>query len=214
MKNKKIKKTAPVVETINPNEPASGTIGELMEILKQFPQDAKYDLDGSITIDDYNMGDDCVCNAKINPLASEPDDLQYLEEYTPSIKPLPPQSDEADSLLNPVQKLHCYGLSYDDYEFGNKVRRASGNELFDSNISYPNSSELNFEGDELAYPQLVQINEIRQHNAYVAELMAEIHRREIAALLEYNTQCLAHLTTVSNKCMCEIVNKDNNYDIF
>ena len=59
------------------------------------------------------------------------------------------------------------------------------------------------------------IDEIRQHNMYVAECMAEMHRREISALLEYNTQCLAHFGVQTNKVMCNIIdpNKDE-FDLF
>jgi hypothetical protein len=68
----------------------------------------------------------------------------------------------------------------------------------------PNSAELNFE-NMLMPNQLTTLDEIRHHNAYVAECMGELHRREIAALLEYQTQCMAHFGIQTNRSMCAIV---------
>ena len=80
-----------------------------------------------------------------------------------------------------------------------------------SPVLAPNPEEAEFES--LLHPdQKLCIDEIRHHNAYVAECLGEMHRREIAALLEYNTQCLAHFGFDTNRVMCQIVAMDDALD--
>ena len=55
-KNKKFNEVMPVIETKPAHEP--GSVGEFIEILKNFPSDSKFDLNGSAHIDNIGIIND------------------------------------------------------------------------------------------------------------------------------------------------------------
>ena len=196
-KNKKFMKTTPVTETKN-TTPVPGSVGEFIELLKEFPADEKFTVNGSIGIGDYDTihysieptksVDEAVLDA-INNLSID----DTIDEY-----------DESDNVF---MELHKHGIGYGNADFADSIRLASTDELLSSPIMNPNTMQIKFEG--VLHPnQYLILDEIRAHNVEVAEALAELHRREIAALLEYNTQCLAHFGINTNNSMCEII--DNN----
>ena len=214
-KNKKFMKETPVIETKEFSiAPTSGSVDEFIEILKQFPGDAKFNLNGIASVDGY-IGDDHVEARIFNPSTLNQSEDEPFFNY--------PEdgciADECECNIdheeqNPVMNGHLFGIADTDATFLKEVRHISADKLTELPVVMPNKNELVFEGELLELPQLMCIDEIRQHNMYIAECMAEIHRREIAALLEYNTQCLAHFGIVTNKCMCTIVDKTKDNDLF
>lgn len=215
-KDKKFKKATPVIETKEIGVPINaipGSVDEFIEILKQFPSDAKFTLNGTASVDGF-VGDDHIeatiykpatCNLSENdPFFNEPeacitDECKYCE----------PHEEE-----NVVMKEHLFGIANGDNEFLDAIRHEPTDDLISSPLMMPNTQELRYEGEFLAPPQIMQIDEIRQHNLYVAECMGEMYRRQIAALLEYNTQCMAHFGLVTNRVMCRIVDDAKTEDVF
>lgn len=170
------------------------SVGEFIEILKEFPMDGKIKLNGSVSIS--NIFDDP--NAKIT--IAEQNRINNENIFT------------NEELFNETNNRNGYlhdTSSYDD-NYLNKIRKAPTNDLIDHSITTLNDDQIAFENNMLKSYQIDILNEIRDNNAYIAECIGEMHRREILALLEYNTQCLAHFGAATNSAiMCEIVNKNN-----
>ena len=203
-KNKKFMEVTPVIETREATC-VPGSVGEFIEILKDFPADAKFTLNGSVDIngktdigDEFNTNiyklPDGDCEPVKEPFFKYPEDDYVTDECECC-------NNEGNSL---VMDDHLFGIGYKNNGFINGIRRTSSDNLVEPSVMMPNDNELKYEGTQLAFNQVKIIDEIRQHNMYVAECMAEMHRREIAALLEYNTQCLAHFGAETNKVMCVI----------
>lgn len=208
-KNKKFMKETPVIETKEiavPIDAISGSVDEFREILKQFPGDAKFTLNGTASIDGY-VGDDHIEATIYKPSTCNPSENEPFFNY-PEEGCITDECECYDDNRNLVMDGHLYGIADADVTFLKEARHVSADQLVETPLMVPTNEELKYEGKLLALPQVMCIDEIRQHNMYVAECMAEIHRREIAALLEYNTQCLAHFGAITNKVMCTIVDND------
>lgn len=218
-KNKKFMEATPVIET----KEAScipGSVGEFIEILKDFPADAKFTLNGSVDIngktdigDEFNTNiyklPDGDCEPVKEPFFNYPEAKPCCDFKNKETEPYMTEEEEED-MLNFVLSDYTYGLGWDDDNFNKYMRSSEADALLKSPVMAPYHKELQYEGKQLTFNQVKTIDEIRQHNIYVAECMAEMHRREIAALLEYNTQCLAHFGVETNKEMCEIVDSDED----
>lgn len=206
---KKLKKETPVIET----KPVEGSVGEFIELLKNFPSDAKFELNGSADILNVEMGGE-LKDITINPVKSfeeaECDCEPFFDEEAASRIAGECNCDCDDDKENPVMGNHLFGF-YNEYpEFVDDIRHIPSDRIIETPVMMPYKKELYFEGDNLKFNQILCIDEIRQHNMYVAECMAELYRRQIAGLLEYNTQCLAHFGAETNKVMCTIVDSINN----
>ena len=213
-KNKKFKKATPVIET-KETDIVPGSVGEFIEVLKQFPAEEKFTLNGSVGIgntddvhttishSDHDLFED---EAVINAVA----DMLGIESTCKECDDVECDCDEYEE--STFMKLHSYGISYNNPEFLNSMREAPTEYLTAHPIATPNNMQIDFESVTLNPNQYFILDEIRAHNAEMAEVLGELHRREIAALLEYNTQCLAHFGVATNKSMCEIVDpyKDKN----
>lgn len=195
----KFKNETPVTKTM---EPKKGSVGEFIEILKQFPADADFELNGNVRVS--GVCDDENLTARITPAGG------YTEtESVNNEKPCGCCNDECDceDSKNHVMDTHLYGASYVSDEFMRGFRKVCSDRLTDAGVMNPITPELLFEKDSLYPMQNDTIGEIRHHNLFVTECMTEMYRRQLAAMLEYNTQCLAHFAVATNKCMCEIVDK-------
>ena len=206
-KNKKFKKTTPVIET---REAVPGSVGEFIEILKQFPADSKFTLNGSVDIGSVDGGQDTISCSNSDPLEDEAvvnavaDLLGVRHECEDGSCTSCDEPDEEMSYEDEVMNGHIFGIN--DSEFIDSIRHVSSEYLLTSPITMPNKEQLNLER-QLGLEQFLTLDEIRNHNAFIAENLAEMHRREIAALLEYQTQCLAHFGLATNRVMCDIVDE-------
>ena len=194
-KNKK--KFEKLIGNVNTTSKKPGSVAEFIELLQNFPEDGKVTLDGCMNIDGL---DEEGRGVTIYPKSV----LNDVEEF-----------DSADieySASDDILLKHTYGVGYNNSELSDALRTTSTDSLICVEVMSPNEGELKFENHLLSPHQACTIDEIRHHNAYVAECLGELHRREIAALLEYNTQCLAHFGIETNKTMCDIVDayKDEN----
>ncbi len=198
-KNKKLKEITPVVNPVV-NEPIPGSVGSFIELLKQFPEDSKFTLEGAACVGVDGEGEYAI---KSNPNLTQVN-MSGIEEECCC------ECDNCDETENDIENTiatHVLGIATDNHNFLEVIRQMPGDTMMSSPVLAPNSEEANFES--MLHPdQQLCLNEIRHHNAYVAECLGEMHRREIAALLEYNTQCLAHFGFDTNRVMCQIVALD------
>ena len=216
-KHKKIKTQTPVIETKNNFIP--GSVGEFIELLKEFPADEKFALNGSVDIGDVNEK-----HLVIYPKPSKSNSEEVNEAVLNAINNLTMADDDecaecnngCDCVDDGTAKIfmddQARGICYNNQEVLNYIRETSSDTLTSNSLTTPNTHQIKFESDNLRPNQYFMLDEIRQHNMAMAESLGELHRREIAALLEYNTQCLAHFGATTNITMCEIVDayKDNN----
>lgn len=224
MKDKKNKKTTPVIKTENTAIP--GSVGEFIELLKQFPSDGKFDLNGMAQVDVSELGklengatlikiypnkqheytsknciiNECDCDNNHECLCTE---CTCKNNECVCAECASDQSNE-----NRIMQEYLTGIAYNNNKFLNDVREASSDMLISANVMIPNEEELKFESDLHPYQNLT-IDEIRVHNMHIAERLGELHRREVAAILEYTTQCMARLADATNVDMCEIISEDN-----
>lgn len=205
-KNKKINNVALVETKQEPYIP--GSVKEFKELLNVFPDDAKFTLNGSIDIDFEPDEGGCDIYPKLNE-AADIEDSAYENVDRGGINFNLPIADESED----VMKVYLTGIAHDNNSFMTCIREIPADTLVNAPIMTPNPEQLTFEKSLLPSNQVSMLSEIRHHNAYIAECLGELHRREIAALLEYNTQCFAHFGIENNKTMCEIVdNAINAYD--
>lgn len=207
MKNKK--KVTPVIETLQAEGDAkiraSKTVGVFKKLLSEFPDDAELELDGIINIHggiELEDGPGTVSITAEYPVKpqdcySENDEVCDECECTESMD----KRDYEDIVMD----KHLFGIGYKNDLFNTQIREVNTEFLTEAPIMMPSREELNLENIDLSPRQNATIDEIRHHNAYVAECMGELHRREIAALLEYQTQCMARFGFETNKTMCDIV---------
>lgn len=196
---KKFKKETPVIKTV-------GSVGEFIEVLKNFPSDAKFELNGSADIIDAYMNGE-LKDITIKPFKTFDETAQDCEPFFnyPEEGCITDECEYCDADKNPVMDGYLFGFSDMCPEYLNQIRHATSDSIIESPVMMPDKEELLFEGKELIPNQVLCIDEIRQHNMYVAECLAEMYRRQISALLEYNTQCMAHFGVQTNKVMCTMV---------
>ena len=98
---------------------------------------------------------------------------------------------------------YLFGIT--DKPFIEGVRMAPAETIMQASVLVPNREQLCYERNHLHPYQNVMLDEIRNQNMFVAEQMAEIYRRQMSALLEYQTQCMAMFAESTNRTMCVIV---------
>ena len=194
MKNKKFMKETPVIET----KPIRGSVGEFIELLKDFDPAAKFELNGAANIN-FDLEGQPVTTT-IKPISNDNAELIEDDFFFDECNCCKDKSSE-DFIMD----AYLFGAAEQDPEFVRMVRHNNGDFLTEAPVMMPNKEQLSYEANNLFPIQNLTIQDIRNHNAMITELMAEMHRREIAALLEYNTQCLANFGAASNKEMCRIV---------
>jgi hypothetical protein len=86
-------------------------------------------------------------------------------------------------------------------------RENSADKVLGAPVMNPTAGQLKYEDNYLLPNQREIIDEIRHHNVYMAECMAEMCRRGVSAMLEYNTQVLSHFAHGTTKDMCKIIDK-------
>ena len=87
----------------------------------------------------------------------------------------------------------------------------TSDELLSFPLISPTKDRIDLEQDSLRYPLNEHFIEVREKNAIVAEILGEIHKREIAGLLEYVTQMQSQ-EAMATQIMCHMVNKDTECD--
>lgn len=199
-KNKK--KFVPNEPRINDTTKDPGSVAELIELLQSFPEDGKVELDGMINIDfGEDGGVDIYPKKVLDECGHECNEEQCICDECANV-------DEVISKVMEDIELHVNGTLYNNHEQLKNIRNMSSDSITAYEIMAPNPFEYEYEINELHPNQAAMIDEIRKHNAFMAECMAELHRREISALLEYNTQCLAHFGVETNRDMCVIIDKN------
>lgn len=220
MKNKKRMKETPVVETKNEGY-ERGSVGEFIALLSEFPKDAKFTLNGNVDIDDMGYCDE---NGEPKGITIYPkaaaevieEDINRCEdggecvcsECSCELEKIPYEGNEDlyhNAYTEAAMDLHLQGIAYENYDYLKAIRNTSADNLANGPLLDPNEGELSFERNNLMPYQQELLAEMRAHNASIAESFGELHRREIAALLEYNTQCLAQFAHATNKDMCIII---------
>lgn len=188
-----------LIGKVNDTSKEPGSVAEFIELLQQFPENGKITLDGCVNIDNI---DEEGRGISIYPKEAAMSMLQNSEESDCDCKDCTVDEDNINSTFI---RDYAYGIGYDNNTFMNAIRDASSDALVGEPIVVPNDAQIDFETNNLLPNQYFNLDEIRKHNMYVAECLGELHRREISALLEYNTQCLAHFGVETNKTMCSIV---------
>lgn len=184
------------------------TVGTVIKTLSKFPEDAEIEFnDKGVVIGHDNFAElenavEAVKNSGIKIKETYVDECAYEDEGC-----ITDECDDEMTYEDIVMDGHLYGIANCSHEFLEAIRAAKGEDLLTAPILMPNKGELDFEARNLNPNQSYMLDEIRKHNAYVAECMAEMHRREIAAFLEYNTQMLAQFGYETNRVMCEVVNR-------
>lgn len=206
MKNNKKKVLETLPTELIQVEHEKGSVGEFIELLKSFPADGKINLHGSINIEKIDE-DGEVSGVNIYPQC--PDYCECNSESDDEHE-LTPEEEEANfnSAVHASNVLNKFTYGFDNAEPNmiSTIRNGSTDKLIGAPIMVPHLDALDYEESYLLPNQVAMIDEIRHHNVYMAECMAELCRRGISAMLEYNTQVLAHFARESTKDMCIIVN--------
>ena len=181
-----------------------GSVGEFIELLKQLPSDGKLTLDGKVDVDISNTDktfEDGNTAVSIYPRIN--DDAEYDNKEIDS-----EESVEAakESFEDYVAGKFYLGFDHSDCGMISTLRSGPADKVLGAPIMTPNTGALEYEENYLLPNQRDMIDEIRHHNVYVAECMAEICRRSVSAILEYNTQIISHFAQSTTKDMCTIVN--------
>lgn len=204
MKNKKIMKATPVIETKQADY-IPGTVGEFINVLQNFPPDKEFTLNGSVSIKGFEIDGDPNCSISIYPEGViNKDEHPHIDCVECDCLECDCENQYSDELIEYADKMmdnHYFGIATKNNEYLEYLRGASIDGL---SFTTPNIEQLDFEEKNLTHNQQLLIDEIRANNMCVAEYLGELHRREIAALLEYNTQCLTHFGCVTNREMCRI----------
>lgn len=196
-------------------EHEKGSVGEFIEMLKEFPVDGKIDLNGNIHISKDGNGatiypaeieesadliPDCgeECCGRCDCLTPGNHDFVPLDEEQAAIV-------AKDSFAKNIMDKYSYGFDYANPEMLSALRSDSADKVLGAPIMKPNIGTLEYEENYLLPNQREMIDEIRHHNVYIAECMAEVCRRSVSAMLEYNTQILSHFAHATTKDMCRIV---------
>lgn len=210
-KNLKFVEATPVVETKRAD---TLKVRDVIATLSNFSPDAEIHIDGGVLISD-DINDEtlkAVANSpKVANVTVDSEPFYGLPESfcescdcdCDTCDLLCCEGENEETAEDIIMKTHLFGHD----EIARAVRGASSDHLIDAPIMNPNKVQLDFENRELHPYQTSMIDEIRVQNACVVESLTELYRRQLAALLEYNTQCMAHLTTRTNAVMCEIVDR-------
>lgn len=182
----------PVIKNNNP----SGSVGEFIELLKGFPPDAQFTIDGEVSINGIENTDGELKDYSIKS--------RNNELTNPSLDTIIDDTKKYDK--NDVLYHHMFG----EKEITNAVRAKLSEDLLSDDIMNPYPSQIEYENQNLLVKQQEMFDEIRQKNTIVVENLAELYRRQLAALLEYNTQCLSNMVTTNNKIMVTVLENWND----
>ena len=174
MKKEKTTKATPQAQETVEINNFDLTIGELAEIAKSYPAGTKFSFN-ELDNNSNDYGDEQIKS-----------DLAFMNDF------------------RFIVEHYAIGDLAEDPDRIRNIRYATEQEILDADLLNPNIVQLSYENDMLEPSQSQFINEMRYHNAQIAENMAEMFRRGISAMLEYNTQCIANMTATNNKVMCDI----------
>lgn len=109
------------------------------------------------------------------------------KDYPTSKEPIKPPSE--------VQmRLNAAIDAGESYLYPGDIRKVDNNEIMDMNLLKPNGFIIEYEQKKLTPYARNLIDEMRVHNAEVAEQYGEMQRRAMLAMLEYQTQCISMMT--------------------
>lgn len=205
---KKNKKTLPEIPEIKVSDVCEkGSVGEFIELLKHFPANAKFTLNGTADIDAEEIGglESGASAATIYPRENVCDECCDCCDDVESERCITDESAYEDTHADIIMRNHLSGIARDNHNFLNGMRDAFTDKLIESPVMNPTKDQLAYEEEMLHPYQSRLLDEMREHNNYVSEAMAELYRRQLSAILEYNTQCIAHFGLASNRSMCEII---------
>ena len=184
--NKKIKKYGNELPTVD----------GMVEILKSLPGDSVVEITDKMIVHDItddgkslsiiNRGNCCNNDCEDQVIGNENHDC-VTDHY-----------DTHDKVLETY-------LDGPGEEVKDAIRHTSSDLLYKHPICYPNTSAQLYEVGSCTPLQQDMIDEIREKNAFMAEVLAEQFRRGLAAMFEYNTQCMYRY----GRTMCSIVNSDD-----
>ena len=211
-KNLKFVEATPVVETKRVD---TLKVRDVIATLSNFSPDAEIHIDGGVLISDDINDETLKAVANSPKVANVTVDSEPFYELPESFcESCDCDCDTCDLLCceeerkktfeDEVMKYHLFGGD----NMAKSIRHESSDHLTEYPIMLPNKQQLDFENNRLHPAQVDVIDEIRAHNVLVTECLTEMYRRQLAALLEYNTQCMAHFAESSNVVMCEIVDRN------
>jgi len=193
----------------------ANSVGEFIKILEQLPQDAEFELNG-------------IAKVKTSEMGYPEGDLTITPMYNEDLPEIPFEDceeccgeckcDEAGDIdqcekefAEYSMKKYLYGVNETAPEIIHGMRHSPVDQIiYQTKVCHPNALQLDYEATMLGNNQCAIIDEMRHHNAYVAECIAEMTRRQVSALLEYNTQAMANFAVATKKDMCVIVDKDTD----
>lgn len=184
-----------------------GSVGEFIELLKEFPADGKIDLNGNVSIT-KETEDGEISEVTIHPQCAEyRNDECECKDECPDLESEDSIEGARESYASHIMNKYDIGFYSEDPKRAPNIRYNSADRVLGAPIMVPHEGALEYEESYLLPNQRALIDEIRHHNVYMAECMAEICRRGISAMLEYNTQILSHFAHETSIDMCKIIDK-------
>lgn len=190
----------PVVATKQNN--AQDPLGVLVDALEQLSEiDGAFDMNEPIEITCMTENGENF-SMRITKNVHDENEFFNVEEANKIAEPI-----DDDGITEEYEDITMqnYLFGINDKTFIEGVRMAPAETLMQASVLIPNREQLCYERNHLHPYQNVMLDEIRNQNIFVAEQMAEIYRRQMSALLEYQTQCMAMFAESTNKTMCVIV---------
>lgn len=179
------------------------TVGNLISALKTLPSDCHVDINGSINIKGIDVDGDSA-TLSISNAKDAPAEVVSTETFPDDPFSCCGDKDACEDNCKPDPVLATYldGLGA---EVSDAIRHTSSDLLYENPICYPNALTQSYEAGALTPAQKHMIGEIREKNAFMADVLAEQFRRSLAAMFEYNTQCMY----MYGHTMCSIVDPDD-----
>lgn len=165
------------------------TVNGLIEILKSLPKDSEVEITDEMII--HDITDDGKSLSIINTANCSHDHEDEVID-----------NENYDIAHDKVLETYFNGV---EPEIVDAIRHTSSGMLYEHPICFPSPSSRAYEAEINTPLQQDMINEIREKNAFMADVLAEQFRRGLAAMFEYNTQCMYRY----GRTMCNIVNPDN-----
>jgi len=164
------------------------TVGNLISALKTLPSDCHVDINGSINIKGIDVDGDSA-TLSISNAKDAPAEVVSTETFPDDPFSCCGDKDACEDNCKPDPVLATYldGLGA---EVSDAIRHTSSDLLYENPICYPNALTQSYEAGALTPAQKHMIGEIREKNAFMADVLAEQFRRSLAAMFEYNTQCM------------------------
>lgn len=200
----------------------ANTVGDFIDVLKQLPQDAEFELNGIAKVKTADLGyseGDLTISPMYHVDPKHPYEFDDCGEdccgkcecdtgipaVETGICDCNIEQGKKDFVDYSVKK-YLFGVNETVPELIHGMRHEPIDKvIYDTKVCIPNAMQLDYEAAMLSPNQCGMIDEMRHHNAYVAECIAEMTRRQVSALLEYNTQAMANFAIATKKDMCHIV---------